>query len=238
MPVLNLMEPTMLSRTLAQSVFLASVGLLALSTNPSIASPAVTSWDVASEFTDATNGAAGVWSYCEEATLNASCTSLSSGYTAFSGNIAGWTNATGYPFVSHNVNQTAYVETGNGTLTMAPHGIQMHPGANCEYAVARFTAPYTGKYKISGQFFGLDHNGSETTVDVHVSVNQTGPLFNGSVNLNNNATAHFSSFTVQNGITLAAGNTVDFQVGCGGDGYAYDSAGLNAIVELYKAEKH
>ncbi|HEY1615395.1 MAG TPA: hypothetical protein VGF97_17065 [Rhizomicrobium sp.] len=226
----------MLNHTLAQSVFLGSLGLFALSTGQSMATTTPTSWDVASEFTDATNGTSGVWSYCEEATLNASCTLLPVVTNPYSGNILGWTNAAGYPIVEHNVNQTSYVATGaGGPVTFAPHGMMMHPGANCEYAVARFTAPYTGKYKISGQFFGLDDNGSETTADVHISVNSA-LHFNGSVNLNN-ATTHFSSFTVQNGITLAAGNTVDFQVGCGGDGYGYDSTGLNAIVEFYKAKK-
>ena len=192
-----------------------------------------TSWDVASEFTDQTNGASpSVWNYCEEATLNASCVNLTAPYNPYSGNVLGWADPSNgtYPFVAHNVNQTNYVES--GVLTMSPHGIQMHPGPGptCAYAVARFTAPHAGKYHISGQFFGLDDNGTKATVDVEVSINSGTPVFAGNIDLNVN-TMHYASFTTIVA-TLAANDHVDFQVGCGPNGdYNYDSTGLNAVVE-------
>jgi hypothetical protein len=223
-------------------VFFKSLSLLALSTNLAIASPAVTSWDAASEFTDAGNPnfSGGVWSYGEEMTLNcALCFSpLLDLETSNSANLLGWGNAStgSYPLIMHNVNQTSFVAMGGGgPVTLAPHGMFLHPGASCEYAVARFTAPANGTYKISGQFFGLDDNGSKTTTDVHVSVNGVS-IYDSNVNLNI-ATKHYASFTPRNNIALLANGTVDFQVGCGGDGYNYDSTGLNAVIEAKLSRK-
>jgi hypothetical protein len=108
----------------------------------------------------------------------------------------------------------------------------MHPGRDCEHAVVRFTAPVAGTYRISGQFYGLDDNGTETNTDVEVSVNAAS-VFVGSVNLvSGPRSASFSPINA----TLAVNNTVDFQVGCS-QNYNYDSTALNAVIELKKQKK-
>ena len=218
-------------------VVIAVSAALGSAANTARAATTPTSWDVASEFDDQTNPGPTVWSYGEEPTLNGAFTLLPTVYNPAAGNVLGWTNATGFPLLGHNVNPFPYVVGSSFPVTLAPHGLQMHPGPGptCAYAVARFTAPYSGKYKISGQFFGLDDNLTQTTTDVEISINSNPPVFTGTIDLN--TPAHFASFTTINA-TLAVGNTVDFQVGCGPSGdYNFDSTGLNAVIELLKKKK-
>ena len=223
------------SKHLAALLFLsATLGAVA---TQAFAATTPTSWDVASEFDDQANPASTVWSYGEEPTLNGPFTLLTTPLNASAGNVLGWTNASGFPLVDHNVNPFPYVAGSTFPVTLQPHGLQMHPGPgpNCAYAVARFTAPYSGKYKISGQFFGLDDNLTQTTTDVEISVNSAPPVFTGTIDLN--TPAHSASFTTINA-TLAAGDTVDFQVGCGPSGdYSFDSTGLNAVIEATAKKK-
>jgi len=60
-------------------------------------------------------------------------------------------------------------------------------------------------------------------------------VFNGAIKLSAGQTN--VSFTSIN-VTLIAGSTIDFSVGCGSDSaWSYDNTGINAVIELKKKSK-
>ena len=214
-----------------QLATLVSIGLPLLS-SAALAYTTPTSWDVASEFSEQSNPNGTVWEYGETVGLNGVYTRLTTPDNTDAGNIQGWQDMTSGANIWHNMNEVDFINSVN--IKVAPHGMSMHPAQNCQYAVTRFTAPVSGTYKISGQFFGLDDNGSQTDTDVHVSASGS-TVFSGAIKLS--AGQKSASFTSINA-TLSAGNTVDFSVGCGSDGaWSYDNTGLNAVIELKKKSK-
>ncbi|MFN7483896.1 MAG: calcium-binding protein, partial [Betaproteobacteria bacterium] len=106
---------------------------------------------------------------------------------------------------------------------VGPGQIALHPGpqAGGDFAILRFTAPATGLYDVSGQFFAGDRN----------------PM-SGSVVLNGNLLSplqHFADTTDRSTLSLApvqmaAGDTLDFVVGNNNDFY-YGSTPLAVVVE-------
>ena len=204
---------------------------LPLLSSAAFAYTTATSWDVASEFSEQSNPNGTVWSYGQAPVLNGVFSPLPTQLNSDAGNIQGWFDATSGANIWHNMNEVDFINSVN--IKVAPHGMSMHPAQNCEYAVTRFTAPVSGKYVVSGQFFGLDDNGSQTDTDVHVSAGTV--LFNGVIKLSAGQTN--ASFTSIN-VTLQAGATIDFSVGCGSDGaWSYDNTGINAVIELKKKTK-
>ncbi|MFN8895132.1 MAG: calcium-binding protein, partial [Betaproteobacteria bacterium] len=106
---------------------------------------------------------------------------------------------------------------------VGPGQIALHPGpqAGGDFAILRFTAPATGLYAVSGQFFAGDIY----------------PM-SGSVVLNGNLLSplqHFANTTNLSALSLApvqmaAGDTLDFVVGNNGNFY-YGSTPLAVVVE-------
>jgi hypothetical protein len=210
---------------LAVAMFLSPSGAFATITN-------FPSWEVASEFNDSINPASanpsGVWSYGEKPTVVGAFTLLNFLFNP-NPDVSGWTNASSFPHVSHNVNAVTVVGSGL-VATLPPHALVMHPGPSGAYAVLRFTAPARGKYKVSGQFYALDDNGGGTTTDVWIVPNNTTVgSFSGNVDYSGNA--KFVSFT-SHIFQLQSGGTLDFEVGYGSNlDYNFDSTGLNAVIE-------
>ncbi len=222
---------------------LSSKRIVALATAAALATMAVgsapayafTSWEVASEFSDTSNpsdGGVGPFSYGSEPILNTALfTQITVPFT--SGNtppITGWmgtaTPSDG-PYVMHNMNNTT--QGPFASTTYPPHALALHPSQKCEYAVARFTAPKKGKYRISGQFYAIDSAGTTTDVHISLSTAPTSPIYNGIIDVG--AGMNSASFTTQT-VALPANGTIDFQVGCGRNGdYFFDSTGLNAVIE-------
>ncbi len=181
------------------------------------------SWELASEFSDAANPA-GVWRYGVKPSATGAFTVMTHQISAWAGNIKGWDTPAS---VLHNVNPAPYVVANPGGPIKTPaHGLTMHPGPRCEYSVVRFTAPLAGKYRISGQFFGLDPNGGGTTTDVLIYQNSA-QIFTGLVNVGGSSPT--ANFLITSG--LKVGDTIDFEVGCGvNKNYGYDTTGLNAVI--------
>jgi hypothetical protein len=98
----------------------------------------------------------------------------------------------------------------------------LHPGADGQYAIVRFTAPAAATYSVSGIFIGLD-NQNRTTTDDHIFT-PADNLYAASVN--SSTYSHAFSFTR----ALAANETLDFSVGYGPDNLYYDSTGLSATI--------
>ncbi len=190
------------------------------------------SWEVASEFNDTVNTStanpSGVWSYGEKPTLLGAFTVFANGFNP-TADISGWTNPGGFPIVAHNVHAITTIGSGL-VVTLPPRALLLHPGPFGQYAVLRFTAPASGTYLVSGQFYALDDNGSGTTTDVWIVLKNSSTLFSG--NLDYLGGIPLTSFTNCRKFKMKRGDTLDFEVGYGSDlDYNYDSTGLNAVIE-------
>lgn len=107
-----------------------------------------------------------------------------------------------------------------GTITQPPTLLNLYPGADGQKSVVRWTAQGPGTAQIAGRFEGLD----STTTGVSVVMNGSDTLFSGNVNgFGNQVPFSISSLTV------AAGDTIEFQVYYNGD-VQRDSTGLAATI--------
>ena len=165
----------------------------------------------------------GVWSYGQEATLGGPF-ALYTTTTGSAGSVPGWTN-NGLPQLSDNQSGSVFSDPRNGgTITIQPNQLDLHPGPSGEYSILRFTAPTTSMYSFSGSFNGADSH--PTTTDVHVLLNGLS-IADGGINVNGGGnTASLASSS----LALTKGQTLDFAVGFGGNGYGFDSTGLYAKV--------
>jgi hypothetical protein len=132
-----------------------------------------------------------------------------------------------YPAAPYNPSVLYLSGTGGSfsysTITAPVKSVNLHPGSSGQYAVAKWIAPASGIYDISGSFRGNDTG--HTTTDVHVLVNGTS-LFDGAIS----SYAQLTPFSLS-GISLVSGGTVSFAVGYGSNlTYFNDSTGLAAQI--------
>src|SRR5205807_1540026 len=120
----------------------------------------------------------------------------------------------GAPSAFHNSSQQQ-----SGLL--APHQLAFHPGSAGQNSVIRWTAPAAGSYAITGSFSGVD----SATTDVGI-LHGSSQLFSGNIN-GQGSTAPFSFFE-----SVQAGESIDFTVGFGGNGFFSDSTGLDVQIVL------
>lgn len=99
--------------------------------------------------------------------------------------------------------------------------VAMHPASGGQNSVIRWTAPATGTYKLDGAFTGRDIYG--TTTDVAV-LRGTTPLFTDYV------TGQNTPYPFAATMPLQKGQTIDFTVGNGQNGYICDTTGLAASI--------
>lgn len=173
--------------------------------------------DVARDFSIATNPSPR-WSYGSEPTRGAAFTL----YTSHSrGSIDIWSFG-GLPILWHNPTDVTVQQATNFT---PPGKLGLHPGAGGEYSVARWTAPASGSYRIVADFIGRDAS-YPTTTDVAVLQNNNGavPLFSGNI-ASYNVPLDFAI-----DVTVSLGDTIEFTVGTGGNGYFGDATGLDATI--------
>jgi hypothetical protein len=123
------------------------------------------------------------------------------------------------PDVSHN--GTASPILFSGSVPYPPGQLGMHPGPSGEYSVVRWTAPAGESVTLSGSFYRLD---PAATTDVHLLRNGAS-IFDGTVN-----SASPVPFTLTTDVLF--GDTIDFAVGFGGNGYNFDSTGLSATIQV------
>ena len=128
---------------------------------------------------------------------------------------AGVPDTFGAPVIYHN-------GTGSPLTThiLYPSGqLAGHPGPNGEYAVLRWTAPAGGSYRIAAVFTG----GDAATTDVHVTGSGIAP-FSATV------TGQGVRQTFSRDTSFLAGDTIDFSVGAGGNGYFNDTTFLDVSI--------
>jgi hypothetical protein len=117
------------------------------------------------------------------------------------------------------------------SIVHPPDMLNLHPGSMDEKSVVRWTAPKAATVMIAGRFEGIDNfgtptDGDGTTTDVAEvkNTNTAPPLFSDDINSYGDEVP-FSITT-----TVAAGDTIDFVVGLGGNTYSNDSTGLSATI--------
>jgi hypothetical protein len=142
------------------------------------------------------------------------------------GTVDVWTSA-GLPNLWHNASASPVVQATNLTQ---PGQLGLHPGSGGENSVARWTAPASGTYRIVGDFRGLDAT-FPTTTDVAILKNNDAsvPLFSG------NIASYDVPLPFSADVVVAAGETIEFTVGFGINGYTGDATGLDATITLLAA---
>ena len=141
------------------------------------------------------------------------------------------------PLIAQNTRMKPIITAAVNGYKLAGRGIVLHPGSTCETSVVRFLAPVAGQYRVSGQFYGLDGNGTGTQTSNRIIsntvINPNNTLHQGAVSLPNQPQSGFTSKLVM----LPFGGALDFEVGCGPNGnYLYGSTGLHAVIERTPVE--
>jgi len=176
-------------------------------------------YDAATQFSF-TQNPNGVWSYGWEASTGAALTLYATPATDGNG-IEWWNGADIVPSVWYNPNTQSVSEY---TWTLPAGKIAFHPGSQGQNSVVRWTAPAGGSVVISGDFIGYDYQ-YPTTTDVHVLYDASVSLFDGNI-ASYNVPLNFSVTRAVN-----PGDTIDFNVGYGGDdSYLGDTTGLDVSI--------
>jgi hypothetical protein len=186
-----------------------------------LAHPA-SAYDAAGDFSLSSNPN-GVWSYGWSTNLGSAFQLDTTNTTAWaSGPLSGWLDGRTsdfYPLVLHN--GTTGVVT-SGSTVYQPGQLAEHPGANDQYCIVRWTAPYSGTFSIAATFTGLSAIGD--SVDVHI-------LHTGSSIFNSGVYGSPSPASYSGALSVNLGDTIDFAVGFGTDGnYGEDTTALSAMI--------
>lgn len=183
-------------------------------------------YDVAKEFSLSSNPN-GVWTYGSAAGLGKAPTNFSKHATAplESGAqaVSYWNTGASSWDAYHGAfaNLTAAAVTVSAGLVLDPGMLVLHPANNGAYAVARFTAPEEGSYQVDAMFKAIDAQAKKTDAAVLVNlvaICRQDPMTKMSMSCN------------KSDIMLKRGDTVDFVVGNGGDGFGDDAVQLVGTV--------
>lgn len=198
--------------------------------------PAAQVFVVGTDFS-ATSNPSGAWAYGWSETLNGAFVldtavihSFFNGFVESAVGVDAWVPTgsgdtsppTAHPHVSHN-GTTSDIAYNTSEIVWRPGDVEMHPGEGGQYAVVRWTAPWSGPFDLRVSFEGMNAIG--TTTDVHVSLNGA-ELSSGAIN------GYQSSYVSQRtGMNLIAGDVLDFAVGYGANQtFFYDSTRFSAQI--------
>lgn len=208
--------------SLGSSAFVVAFSCLLLFSQMSAAQTAnfvTADYDAVRDFSIVSNPN-GVWSYGWTSTLGSPLnlyTVMDS--TTFPG-LSGWleTGMTMYapPLVGHNDTSSVLCFL---SFCVPPTFLQVHPGVNNELSVVRWTAPATGNFLVQGKVVGLDRLGPTSTNFYLVRNSRNVPVTLSII-------GYQMPQSFQRVIALSAGDTLDFAVDFGGNGYNADSTGI------------
>lgn len=175
-------------------------------------------YDAAADFSLVSNpNPNGVWSEGGAATLGGLFQAFDKPTANYNNlSLSAWeiSNLLGSPLFLKNVGATPL-------FGLLPGRVALHPGG-LEYAILRFTAPEDGFAQITAQFFAGDSG--NTNAAIVLNGNGAFPLFSVASTTSN------PSYLDQ--IALSAGDTLDFAVGLGGDGFTADTTPLNVAINF------
>ena len=193
-------------------------------------------WDVSSGFSAGRNPN-GVWTYGWQDRLGGTLMPYNSTGTVVPGTVGWWTNGSTTPggMVARNmtdqpVEHIAYHKIGQ---------VILHPGPADQKATVRWTSPLAAALLVRGTFSGLDLSPTSATTDVHV-VHNGKSLFDANIRgFCGTGTRPASGPSPQQSflafVCVAKGDTIDFAVGFGGNGYSCDTTGLDASIRVVSA---
>lgn len=183
---------------------------------------ATADYDAVTDFSIVSNPN-GVWSYGWTATLGSTLNLYTvTDNTTFPG-LSAWleTGMAMYapPFVGHNdtTDTLCYL-----SFCVPPVYLHLHPGPNNELSVVRWTAPTSGSFSVKGTVAGLDRLGP-TSTNFYL-------LRNSNRLLSIPVSGYKSPRSFGRTVTMSAGDTLDFAVDFGGNGYNADSTGIRFAV--------
>ena len=169
----------------------------------------------------------GEWTYGWSTTPGGTLTTFSKSATGplepGAGAVSYWNTGAPSWDAYHSVfsNQTATPSTVSQGLVVEPWTLVLHPANDGKLAVARFTARSDGQYSVWAGFKNLDAQAKKT----QALVARGGVTVHQQILTGANASST-NSWT----FTLRSGETIDFAVGNGGDGFGDDSVQLAATV--------
>jgi len=168
----------------------------------------------------------GAWSYGSSPALGALPTLYSTEFTdAAMTNVPhawthAWTDHPGpipIPFVAANLFGPA---TSDGPTNL----LRLHPGWECQFTHVIWTAPASGRYSLATTFTLLDLKGNTVCYVLHRTKNGLISMSADTLDAD-----HLSSYFSHH-LEVAAGEQIDFAVGCGPRGVDGDSTGLSAVI--------
>jgi len=184
---------------------------------------ATTTWDVVANFNSPNNGSASsVFSYGSGTTPGAFATMSTNTQNCFGTPTYCDTSGGSFP--------TTAAFIWNGTAgNIAPSGSTSQPNTEVYIdpqnsgSILRFTAPVTGVYAVSGTFFALDSSHHTTDGSVYA---------NGVLKMGPSALTTFGTTASINlsGLSLTAGQTIDFIVDDSPSDASNDATGLSATI--------
>jgi RHS repeat-associated protein len=182
-------------------------------------------YNLANDFS-ATSNPNGAWSYGRAASLGQPFQINTGSSTGSNGALDIWLPTVGavypdvYPYILHNRTAT---EVSASSAIYAPNAVVMHPGSVGEVGIARWTSPASGTYTVSASFGGAEAGLTNVLV-----LKNGGGLFQG---VKSTVDPYLLSPIAWNGVvSVSAGDTLDFVVGNGGDGYGHDSTRVDVTI--------
>ncbi len=184
-------------------------------------------FDAASGFS-ANNNPTHTWSYGWTETLGSEFYLYgASGQKSVEGVVA-WTTDETDPNVYFNKSET--IQHPGQTINIEPRQLAFHPGPSGEYSVIRWSAPRAGHCKLSGNFAGVSgYSGAPATTTNVAILHENRIAFSSSINLNGKGNS--GHYFIE--LDVVKGDSIDFTVGSGHNGYTYDSTALDALIRLY-----
>jgi hypothetical protein len=175
----------------------------------------------------ATQNPNGVWSYGAKAAPGSALSLYTVHSNAYGTGMETWSmNGSCCSMITRNNTGSTQTYANAPSVVQYVEALNLHPGPSSERSVLRWTAPIAGTFKLEGRFQGLDTAG--TTTDVTISQNGT-VFFTGGIN------GYGNQATFSETRTVAAGETIDFQVGDGDNSYGNDSTGLSVTITAQPA---
>jgi hypothetical protein len=162
----------------------------------------------------------GAWSYGWSMSLGSAFNLDTTNTANYNGlGVDGWLSPGGLPYILYNNTTNTVV---NQNSTYQPGQLILQPDTTNDYGIVRWTAPSSGLYNITATFSGVSSLGD--SVDVHI-------LDNGSSIFDSTVTGSPSPTSYSGIQNLAAGATIDFAVGNGGNGPNEDNTALSATIQ-------
>ncbi|MCL5102725.1 MAG: carboxypeptidase regulatory-like domain-containing protein, partial [Armatimonadetes bacterium] len=188
------------------------------------------SWNIADGFSSTSNPN-GVWSYGYKSSLGGALVQFTS--EIVNSGIDTWC-INNNPDISGNVtkNGTGAPSDWSG-MWWNTNGMAMHPGPNNQIATIRWTAPSAIVAEVDVTFSGANY-GMGTTTDVHVLHNGSS-VFDGQINGFGGGGSHAvfgtsPSRTYDGLFYVAQGDTIDFALGYGGNGFTNDLTAISGAI--------